>query len=162
MESYLRKGRQETTPELCCVLESKLERLAHFKRVYPLLSLSSRQHCSWQCVLSPSRWLQLRWQHLLLLFHLLALARALGKMKLRCLSAPSSITICQTSKKKALMPKAEEVLVPLAAIPRTCLIQDSASLWLFSWVRGWEGGAQMCSFHLSPTIRNEDPSDWEI
>lgn len=60
----------------------------------------SLQHYFWQCILSPSRWLQLGWHHLLLLFHLLALAGAVGKTNLQGLSAPSSITICQTCKKK--------------------------------------------------------------
>lgn len=96
-----------------------------------LLSLSSLQHCSWQCILSSSRWLQLQCQHLLLLFHLLALAGTVGKMNLQGLSAPSSITVCQICFKKS--PKAEEVLVPLVAIPVASLIQDSALLRLFSW-----------------------------
>lgn len=65
-----------------------------------LLLSFSLQHYFWQCILSPSRWLQLGWHHLLLLFHLLALAGAVGKTNLQGLSAPSSITICQTCKKK--------------------------------------------------------------
>lgn len=111
-----------------------------------LLSLFSLQHCSWHCILSSSRWLQLQRRHLLLLFHLLALAGTVGKMNLQGLSAPSSITSCQTCFKKS--PKAEEVLASLVAVPGACSIQDSASFWLFS--RDQKVGKRSSDVLISP------------
>lgn len=126
-----------------------------------LLSFSL-QHYFWQCILSPSRWLQLGWHHLLLLFHLLALAGAVGKTNLQGLSAPSSITICQTCKKKKKKgPRQRKCwwhwLQSLEPAWFKIMLHSGSS----HGIRGGEG-AQMCSFHLSPTFSNEDLSDWQI
>lgn len=115
-----------------------------------------RQHCSWRCISSPGRWLQLWWCHWWWLFRLLALAGAVGKMNMQGLSAPSSITICQTfiykvTKQRKCWGRWQQSLGPVWF---KILLHSGSS----HGIRGQEGGAQMSSFHLG----SENLSGWWI
>lgn len=129
------------------------------------LFLSPPQHHSWRCISSSSRWLQLLWWHLLLLFHLPALAGTAGKKILQGLSTPSSITICQTCKKKKNLFQCRGSAGTAGCDPwglfdpRICF---RLTPLMGSETGDWKGGIRVCTHFTHPIFRSKDPSDRQI